>query len=173
MNEQRQNILSGIADAFGKGDKQAVTNLKTQLAELGKNESAYYNKFLNSEIPSEGSTVYPLMIRDEGFLPVDAQGANWRNVNQAAVDAAGQANAPGVIIRNVEDNAGAYRGTSDVYATPDPSRIRSRFAAFDPARVNENDLLGAADPRFLGALAAGSAVAAPEVYEQIKRRSQK
>lgn len=34
---------------------------------------------------------------------------------------------------------------------------RSRFAAFDPARVNENDLLGRADPRLLSAIAAGTA----------------
>lgn len=38
---------------------------------------------------------------------------------------------------------------------PDPSRIRSRFAAFDPARINENDLLGRADPRLLAVIAGG------------------
>lgn len=42
----------------------------------------------------------------------------------------------------------------------DPSRIRSRFAAFDPARINENDLLGRADLGLLGLLAGGSAGAA-------------
>lgn len=39
----------------------------------------------------------------------------------------------------------------------DPSRIRSRFAAFDPARINENNLLGYADPRLLGLLGLGTA----------------
>lgn len=39
----------------------------------------------------------------------------------------------------------------------DPSILRSRFAAFDPARVNENDLLGRADLGLLGLLAGGSA----------------
>ena len=34
----------------------------------------------------------------------------------------------------------------------DPSILRSRFAAFDPARINENDLLGRADPKLLGLL---------------------
>lgn len=37
----------------------------------------------------------------------------------------------------------------------DPSILRSRFAAFDPARVNENDLLGRADPALLGLLGLG------------------
>ncbi len=41
------------------------------------------------------------------------------------------------------------------YIVP-PQNIRSRFAAFDPARVNENDLLGAATPGFLSLLGAGA-----------------
>ena len=39
----------------------------------------------------------------------------------------------------------------------DPTQIRSRFAAFDPARRYESDLLGAADPRLLGAIGLGTA----------------
>ena len=46
------------------------------------------------------------------------------------------------------------------YIFPDPTVLRSRFAAFDPARVNENDLLGRADLGLLGLLAGGSAGAA-------------
>jgi len=46
------------------------------------------------------------------------------------------------------------------YIVP-PQNIRSRFAAFDPARVNESDLLGGASPKFLALLAslAGGAAA--------------
>jgi len=36
-----------------------------------------------------------------------------------------------------------------------PANIRSRFAAFDPARRNEADLLGRADPELLKLMAAG------------------
>lgn len=39
----------------------------------------------------------------------------------------------------------------------DPTILRSRFAAFDPARINENNLLGYADPRLLGLLGLGTA----------------
>jgi hypothetical protein len=46
--------------------------------------------------------------------------------------------------------------TAGIRVTNDPTNIRSRFAAFDPARVNENDLLGRADPRLLAGLAAGA-----------------
>lgn len=40
------------------------------------------------------------------------------------------------------------------YIAP-PANIRSRFAAFDPMRRHEADLLGYADPRLLGAMAGG------------------
>lgn len=43
---------------------------------------------------------------------------------------------------------------STSYIAP-PQNIRSRFAAFDPARRNEADLLGRADPKLLSLLAAG------------------
>lgn len=37
----------------------------------------------------------------------------------------------------------------------DPSKVRSRFAAFDPMRRHEADLLGYADPRLLAGIAGG------------------
>jgi len=43
------------------------------------------------------------------------------------------------------------------FLVTDPTAIRSRFAAFDPARINENNLLGYADPRLLGLLGLGTA----------------
>jgi hypothetical protein len=42
----------------------------------------------------------------------------------------------------------------------DPSRLRSRFAAFDPARRMESDLLGQADPRLLALIAGGGLLGA-------------
>lgn len=58
----------------------------------------------------------------------------------------------GTVFRNVEDSAGQklYDIPSDVYAITS-APVRSRFAAFDPARINENDLLAGAMP--LGLLA--------------------
>lgn len=44
-------------------------------------------------------------------------------------------------------------GSINEIAVFDPSIVRSRFAAFDPARRYESDLLGAADPRLLAGVA--------------------
>ena len=64
--------------------------------------------------------------------------------------AARQAGLPLPAVDTIHDKAAGVRVTTN------PTNIRSRFAAFDPARVNENDLLGAADPALLAILAAGT-----------------
>ena len=45
-------------------------------------------------------------------------------------------------------------------ALSDPTKVRSRFAAFDPARRNEADILGRADPNLLWLLGLGAGGAA-------------
>lgn len=62
---------------------------------------------------------------------------------------------------------------SPEYVVTEPKNIRSRFAAFDPARVNENDLLGAADPRLLGLIAAGTATGATVAALRNKKEDEK
>lgn len=56
------------------------------------------------------------------------------------------------------------------YIFPDPTVLRSRFAAFDPARINENDLLGRADLKTLGLLAGGSGALAYTRSEREKKK---
>jgi hypothetical protein len=56
-------------------------------------------------------------------------------------------------------NQGVYRDEMGVAVTFDPSQIRSRFAAFDPARMKEPDILAAGVP--LG-LIAGTNVEMPK-----------
>lgn len=100
-----------------------------------------YDDVLQYKIPTEGSTVYPLMVRSSDFYPAEAGGKNFREVNADAIRSADYWNFPGAKIKNVKDNAGRYKATSDVYTASKPEVFRSRFAAFDPARVNENNLL--------------------------------
>lgn len=69
--------------------------------------------------------------------------------------------------------ANAQEGAGTSYAFSDPSVLRSRFAAFDPARVNENDLLGRADPRLLGLIAAGTATGATVAALRDKKEDEK
>jgi hypothetical protein len=50
--------------------------------------------------------------------------------------------------------------TAGVHVTNNPANIRSRFAAFDPAKKGMNDLMGNADPALLSVLAASMLSAA-------------
>lgn len=54
------------------------------------------------------------------------------------------------------DNASPLWNGGNRYQVP-PSALRSKNAAFDPARINENDIMGYATPAMLGTLALGSA----------------
>lgn len=156
-DKERSEILSGIVDAFHAGDKEKVEALKVALSATHKPGQQMYEDFLNYKIPSDGSTVYPMMIRAGELPQVNAGGANYAAVNGRAINEARAAAQPGVIIQNVADNSGRYAGSSDVAAVFQANRLRSRFAAFDPARINDSDLLGRADPYLLGLLGLGAA----------------
>lgn len=107
--------------------------------------------------------VMPLMIRSGDVKVKDYGGVGYRDeAYNDVIKAAKKAKKDTVILKNTFDPGPheGYRTQSDIYAVMDPSRIRSRFAVFDPARINENDLLGRADPYLLGILGLGAGGAA-------------
>jgi hypothetical protein len=147
ITREENTLLSKIGDLIEAGDTKGVADIKTRLDELTQQKTGIYNDFMAGKLGSEGSTIYPLVARSEDFLPYEAEGANWMRANRPAIDAAEQTGYSGALIRNVKDNAGTNLGTiADVLATSDPSRFRSRFAAFDPMRRNEPDLLAGVLP---------------------------
>lgn len=99
--------------------------------------------------------VMPLLLNMGKSRVKDYKGAGYRDVTyNDELKAAKRQGKDSVIFKNTYD-AGPHEGNnvmSDIYAIPDPSRIRSRFAAFDPARINENDLLAGVVAAPLGLL---------------------
>lgn len=117
-----------------------------------------------------GDVVYPMMIRgDKAYEP-----AKYSDIKDI-VDANTKFFRPDMGVRMVQDKVDiesakkqleslgdyvALRNTqTDAIDRPitqflvtDPSRLRSRFAAFDPARKMEADILGYADPRLLAGI---------------------
>ena len=128
-----------------------------------------------------GPNVMPLMYRGK-LIEVSDQGPSgggWVTDNLAAalgtepkrnlykeVPSKGYS---GVKINEMDD----LGGRQSQYVFPEPTVLRSRFAAFDPARVNENDLLGRADPKLLAAIAAGTGTAATVSALRNKREEDK
>lgn len=101
-----------------------------------------------------GGRVIPVLAKLGNPKIKDYQGLGYRDETfNDLIKSAKKSKKDSVVFKNTFDQ-GPYEGAnvqSDVYAIFNPANIRSRFAAFDPARVNEPDLLAAGVP--LGLLA--------------------
>jgi len=123
----------------------------------------------------EGQAVMPLSVRLENPMMIDAPyGSSWRQIDTALPndpevlpystdmlsEIAKKQGYDSLLVKNVFDVGGgkiprsqkgqdALVGTT--YAVFDPAQVRSRFAAFDPMRKNEKDILAGVLP--LGLLA--------------------
>ena len=90
----------------------------------------------------QGSNVMPLMLRTEKPMNYDFGGSSYRDQTYSdLVDQAIRNRNDALFLRNTFDPGAGPAKLVDVAAVINPSRIRSRFAAFDPARINEKDLL--------------------------------
>lgn len=105
-----------------------------------------------------GSNVMPLMIKKGDNLSISGRGKYWNEINNARYPGATETNdianialqlgKDSATIRNVIDSArlAESRKKADTTFLFNPNQLRSRFAAFDPARINESDLLAAIIP---------------------------
>jgi hypothetical protein len=100
----------------------------------------YAGSYQGAEGASDG-IVYPTKLRMQNPYIIDAQGQKAGMLQFGRSDLAREyeaaINSPdhdGVILRNTADEG-------EVYIPKTPQQIRSRFAAFDPARSGESDLL--------------------------------
>jgi hypothetical protein len=141
-----------------------------------------------TEVFPEGANVLPLMksryanmlrVNDEGSFHADALAPQFAKkglidkakakqmVKEIEGDWKKQPQYDDILRRVVNDNdyhgvvySNAQEGAGKSYAFSNPSVLRSPFAAFDPARAKDNDILGYASPAMLGLLGLGSAGAA-------------
>ena len=104
--------------------------------------------------------VMPVSVNLGNARVKDYKGQGYRDTTfNDELKAAKRGKKDSVVFKNTYD-PGPHEASnvmSDVYAIPDPKNIRSRFAAFDPARRNESDILGRASPELLKLLAGGTA----------------
>ena len=92
-------------------------------------------------IEGGGANVLPLKLRGKQSL-YDAYGGSWKNEIPKALWGRDLENADIAVINNVIDNPTLQKvDPSTVYAIKNPANIRSRFAAFDPMRRHEADIL--------------------------------
>jgi hypothetical protein len=154
ITREENALLKDLLAYKESGNDKGVADVEAKMDVLAQQRENIYNDFLAGKLGSQGSTIYPLMVRSQDFFPYEASGSGWMRANRPAIDAAEAAGYSGALIKNVKDNAGANLGSiADVYATPDPTRFRSRFAAFDPFRkdVATATAMGVALPDLLAA----------------------
>lgn len=97
---------------------------------------------------SDAPNTIPVFLRIKNPLVVDRGGVRYdpEVARRSVIDAMSAGN-DGVIYKNTFD--GGPMG--DIYQVFDPANIRSRFAAFDPAKANSADLLAGILPFAIGA----------------------
>jgi hypothetical protein len=125
------------------------------------------------ETYEEGSNVMPVTLRYKNPMVHDYGGSSYRDESYS--DLIDQAQALGhdaLILKNTFDPGRGPAKLVDVAAVFKPEQVRSRFAAFDPARINESDLLGAADPALLAGVAVGSGLGL-DAMRRIKKEERK
>lgn len=105
------------------------------------------NERLLAEKTQEGSNVMPVALRYKNPLVYDFQGSTYRDQTYAdLVDQAIREGKDAVILKNTYDPGAGPSKLIDVGVVFDPSQIRSRFAAFDPTRMREADILAGVLP---------------------------
>ena len=112
----------------------------------------------NNGMNYSSGQVMPVLVNQGKTRVKDYGGVGYRDATyNDELIAAKKAKKDSVELKNTYDR-GPHEGSNamtDIYAVFDPSNIRSRFAAFDPMRRHEADLLGYADPRLLAGIAGG------------------
>jgi len=111
-------------------------------------DASYANTIISLLGGKDGSNVMPVNVRSGSvFNARDLPAITSAERSKAVTDNLKNQGYDGVISE--------IGGKANEMVMFDPSRIRSRFAAFDPARRNEADILGKADPELLKLMAAG------------------
>jgi hypothetical protein len=162
LNEKINQLGKDISSAFSNKKMDEMGNLRKELSNVMKQKSDLYKEFETGKFLSEGSTIYPVLLKGDEFMPYEAGGQSWMRANRPAIEESQARGFQGVAIRNVKDNPNPSVNDiiANTYATENPDLFRSRFAAFDPFRRS-------------AAIAASMGVAAPDLLAQDKNQLRK
>ncbi len=119
-----------------------------------------------AEHTSEGGNVMPVALTYKNPLYYDFKGSTYRDQTYAdLLDQAIRQGNDAVILKNTYDPGAGPAKLIDVGVVFNPNQVRSKFAAFDPTRLKEADLLAG-----IGTVGAG--LLSPAVLEYLRRRDE-
>lgn len=139
-NPQIESLKKELVKIAGDADASNAIKSIEQFQSI-KNERSLAEK------TQEGANVMPVALRYKNPLVYDFQGSTYRDQTYAdLVDQAIREGKDAVILKNTYDPGAGPSKLIDVGVVFDPSQIRSRFAAFDPTRMKEADILAGVLP---------------------------
>jgi hypothetical protein len=109
------------------------------------------------ETTQSGSNVLPVALRYKNPMVYDFKGSAYRD--QTYADLVKEAQAKGhdaLILRNTYDPGAGKAELVDIGVVFEPNQIRSKFAAFDPTRIKESNILAGMFPLTIGGGLLGS-----------------
>jgi hypothetical protein len=158
QEKTKNQMVSGKTSEIRNQAGLEFMELNNKIRELSKTPGIL-GFGMDTDLAKYRANVMPLLARSKDVLQTDP--AIWnQKTRKDGLKAASDQGYAGVSFKDVNDvlphfkDPKTYTHTTTAFIKPE--RLRSRFAAFDPARVNENDLLGRADPRLLALIAAGT-----------------
>jgi len=148
LGSPRTEIMLGRAYDLAKerGDKWYIDRLDEMIRDdQVKPYIMPPGKYMLSDTVPEGANVMPLLINTKGFSVEDFKGGNYRDKPYSSVvNKAKEEGLPGSVLKNTDDSAHKdYIEISDIISTLDQSRMRSKYAAFDPLKRDEAGLMKA------------------------------
>lgn len=156
---------SGWAHGSPRNDITALRSSRTGAQGPGVYATNYLPEASTYSQAKEGATVYPLMVRRSEALvtgrnnPYDELGVNADD--ELISELFGRGKSAVITTQEKTPDWLLKAGAPDMperqhFVSVKPENFRSRFAAFDPAKINDPDILGNADPRLLALIAAGT-----------------
>lgn len=138
MDAKVQKLIDESNNASRKGMHDVADKLMMQAEEL---ESQF------SKNQNQGQNIMPLVVMKKNQAKIDAGGNTFMDMQDemhTLLNNAIENNYPSVKISNLSDEIDWSRyNPATHYGIVNPTSVRSKFAAFDPFRRNENDILAA------------------------------
>jgi hypothetical protein len=131
----KKELVNRLGKDKAAGAVKAIDDYKSVVAERLAAES------------NSGANVMPISLRYKNPMYYDFKGSAYRD--QTYADLVKEAKAKGhdaLILQNTFDPGAGTAKLVDVGVVFKPNQIRSKFAKFDPARINEPDILAAGVP---------------------------
>lgn len=138
-----------IIENKGLSNRHLFTQYLDKLIQHGPSDALDVRFMEISGVGNGAANVIPLKVRMSNMIEHDYNGKLWNEYDVGnIIKQSSESGKDGVIIKNIKDGL-TIGDSGTTYAITNPSIIRSRFAAFDPSRINEADLLGQVRPDFI------------------------